>query len=139
LNKGEKTNVGSVVGLIGSEEGILNNFVMWCNVMAMYGMFTRSWAILGIQRTIIYYNHNIGGMECNGKFNNLFFVVWCMIEFRHYSMHLHFICYHCPSRLRYQWSLDFVGPLKLIMWHNWYVLIMIEHFSKWFIKSWCHC
>jgi hypothetical protein len=28
LNKGEKTNVGSVVGLIGSEEGILNNFVM---------------------------------------------------------------------------------------------------------------
>jgi hypothetical protein len=33
--------------------------------------------------------------------------------------------------LQYQWSLDFVGPLNLTLQHNRYVLVMIEHFSKW--------
>ncbi len=33
--------------------------------------------------------------------------------------------------LGYQWSLDFVGPLSLTFQHNRYVLVMIEHFSKW--------
>ncbi len=33
--------------------------------------------------------------------------------------------------LGYQWSLDFFGPLSLTPWHNQYVLVMIEHFSKW--------
>jgi len=32
--------------------------------------------------------------------------------------------------LGYWWSLDFVGPLSLTPWHNQYVLVMIEHFSK---------
>ncbi len=30
----------------------------------------------------------------------------------------------------YQWSLDFANPLGLTPWHNQYVLVMIEHFSK---------
>jgi hypothetical protein len=33
--------------------------------------------------------------------------------------------------LGYRWSLDFVGPLPLTVWHNIYVLVMVEHFSKW--------
>ncbi len=33
--------------------------------------------------------------------------------------------------LGYQWSLDFASPLNLTIWHNQYILIMIEHFSKW--------
>jgi len=33
--------------------------------------------------------------------------------------------------LGYRWSLDFANPLNLTPWHNWYVLVMIEHFSKW--------
>jgi hypothetical protein len=33
--------------------------------------------------------------------------------------------------LGYQWSLDFVNPLNLTTRHNLYVLVMIEHFSKW--------
>ncbi len=33
--------------------------------------------------------------------------------------------------LGYQWSLDFVGPMSLTPQHNCYVLVMIEHFSKW--------
>ncbi len=33
--------------------------------------------------------------------------------------------------LAYQWSLDFANPLNLTMWYNRYILIMIEHFSKW--------
>jgi len=33
--------------------------------------------------------------------------------------------------LGYQWNLDFVGPLTLTPQHNQYVLVMIEHFSKW--------
>jgi hypothetical protein len=31
----------------------------------------------------------------------------------------------------YQCNLDFVGPLGLNTWHNLYVLVMTEHFSKW--------
>jgi hypothetical protein len=33
--------------------------------------------------------------------------------------------------LGYRWSLDFAGPLPMTLRHNKYVLVMIEHFSKW--------
>jgi hypothetical protein len=33
--------------------------------------------------------------------------------------------------LGYRWSLDFAGPLPLTIRHNIYVLVMVEHFSKW--------
>jgi len=33
--------------------------------------------------------------------------------------------------LGYRWNLDFVGPLPLTIWHNRYVLVIVEHFSKW--------
>jgi hypothetical protein len=33
--------------------------------------------------------------------------------------------------LRYQWSFDFANPLSLKLQHDRYVLVMIEHFSKW--------
>jgi uncharacterized protein YihD (DUF1040 family) len=33
--------------------------------------------------------------------------------------------------LGYRWSLDFAGPLPLMVRHNRYVLVMVEHFSKW--------
>jgi hypothetical protein len=33
--------------------------------------------------------------------------------------------------LGYHWSLDFAGPLPLTIWHNKYVLVMVEHFCKW--------
>ncbi len=33
--------------------------------------------------------------------------------------------------LGYHWNLDFVGLVPLIVWHNRYVLVMVEHFSKW--------
>jgi len=33
--------------------------------------------------------------------------------------------------LGYHWSLDFARPLPLTIWHNIYVLVMVEHFSKW--------
>jgi transposase-like protein len=33
--------------------------------------------------------------------------------------------------LGYRWSLDFAGPLPLTVRHNKYVLVMVEHFSKW--------
>jgi hypothetical protein len=33
--------------------------------------------------------------------------------------------------LGYRWSLDFSGPFNLTHQHNQYVLVMIEHFSKW--------
>jgi hypothetical protein len=32
--------------------------------------------------------------------------------------------------LGYRWSLDFAGPLPVTPRHNKYVLVMIEHFSK---------
>jgi hypothetical protein len=34
-------------------------------------------------------------------------------------------------RLGYCWSLDFARPLPLTVRHNIYVLVMVEHFSKW--------
>jgi hypothetical protein len=33
--------------------------------------------------------------------------------------------------LGYRWSLDFAGPLPVTPRYNKYVLVMIEHFSKW--------
>jgi transposase InsO family protein len=33
--------------------------------------------------------------------------------------------------LGYRWSLDFAGPLLVTPRYNKYVLVMIEHFSKW--------
>jgi hypothetical protein len=33
--------------------------------------------------------------------------------------------------LGYRLSLDFVGPHLLTVRHNRYVLVMVEHFSKW--------
>jgi hypothetical protein len=33
--------------------------------------------------------------------------------------------------LGYRWSLDFARPLPLTIWYNRYVLVMVEHFSKW--------
>jgi hypothetical protein len=33
--------------------------------------------------------------------------------------------------LGYPWSLHFAGPLPLMVRHNRYVLVMVEHFSKW--------
>jgi hypothetical protein len=33
--------------------------------------------------------------------------------------------------LGYRWSLDFAGPLPLMVRHNRYVLVMVEHLSKW--------
>jgi hypothetical protein len=33
--------------------------------------------------------------------------------------------------LGYRWSLDFAGPLPVTSRHNRYVLVMVEHFSKW--------
>jgi hypothetical protein len=43
-------------------------------------------------------------------------------------------------RLGYQWNLDFAGPLSLTPRHNHYVLVMIEHFSKWLeLVPWLDC
>jgi len=49
----------------------------------------KNWAILGFVGHIVCSRHNIGGKGYNCKFNNLFLGVWCVIEFGHFSMHLH--------------------------------------------------
>jgi hypothetical protein len=41
-------------------------------VKALCCMFMRSWAILGSNKPTFFFRHNIGGMRCNYKFNNLF-------------------------------------------------------------------
>ena len=33
--------------------------------------------------------------------------------------------------LGYRWSLDFAGPLPMTRRQHQYVLVMVEHFSKW--------
>ncbi len=45
-------------------------------------------------------------------------------------MPLHHSCTPCLL-WGYRWSLDFTRPLPLTVQHNRYVLVMVEHFSKW--------
>jgi hypothetical protein len=59
------------------------------NVKALWGMFMKSWAILGFDEHIVCCKHNIGGKGCNCKFRNIFLGVWCVTELKHLSMHLH--------------------------------------------------
>jgi hypothetical protein len=87
-----------------------------------------SWAILGSNKHTICSRHNINGEGWICKFDNLFLGVWCVIEFMHLSMHLHFFTNYGAWVTM---SLDFCGPLSLTSLHNIYVLVMIEHFSKW--------
>jgi hypothetical protein len=74
------------------------------NLKALCGMFMRIWVILGFNIPIVCYRHNINGVGCNYMFNNLFIGVWCVTKRGHHSMHLHFICNHCPS-----WDLGIDG------------------------------
>ncbi len=105
------------------------------NMKALCGMLINSWAILACNDPIVCFRHNIHDGGCNYMFNNVFHGVWCVIEFRYHSMHLHFIYNHILPMmgLRYLWSLDFASPLNLAMQYNWYVLVMIEHLFKWLV------
>jgi len=58
-------------------------------VRALYDMFMKSWAILGSDGPIVCSMHNIGGVGCNYRFNNLFFDVWGVIEYEHHSTQQH--------------------------------------------------
>jgi hypothetical protein len=66
-------------------------------VKALCGMFMKNWVILGFNGPIVCSMHNIGGEECNFRFNNLFFGVCFMIGYEFHSIHLHFIFNHYPS------------------------------------------
>ncbi len=105
------------------------------NMKALYGMLVNSWAVLGFNELIVCFRHNIHDGECNYMFNSVFHGVWCVIEFRYHSMHLHFIYNHILPMmgLRYLWNLDFASPLSLAIQYNWYVLVMIEHLFKWLV------
>jgi hypothetical protein len=61
------------------------------NVSAIVNILTRRLVILGFNEFTVYFKHNIGGEECNCKFKNLTFDIWCVIEFKHLSMHLNII------------------------------------------------
>jgi len=52
-------------------------------VKALCGMFIKSWVILGFNRPIVCYKHNITGVGCNYMFNNLFVGVWCVTKCGH--------------------------------------------------------
>jgi hypothetical protein len=58
------------------------------SMKALWGMFMKTWAILGSNRHTICSKHNIGGEGCNCNFNNLFLGVWYVIKCKHLSMHL---------------------------------------------------
>jgi len=72
------------------------------------------------------------GKACSCKFNNFFHDAQCVSGFVHHLMHMSLICNTYQSLgFEYQWNLDFIGPLNLIVFHNQYVLVMIKHFFKW--------
>jgi len=97
-------------------------------------MFMRSWAILGFNRLTICSRHNIGGVGCNYRsfepqnVSRCVVCDWVRASFNTPTPQLQPL----PIMgLGYWWSLDFASPLSLTPWHNRYVLVMIEHFSKW--------
>ncbi len=107
-------------------------------VKALWGMFMRSWAILGSNRHTIYSRHNIGDEGWNCKFNNLFLGVWYGTEFKYLSMHLHFT--YNPYQL---WGLGTNGVWILPthwIWHlnitNMFWLWLNISPSGW---NWFHC
>jgi hypothetical protein len=59
------------------------------NVKAFYGMLMKNWVILGISGLITCFKHNIGGEGYNYMFNILCFNVWCVIDYKCYSITLH--------------------------------------------------
>jgi len=70
--------------------------------------------------------------QCKCRFNNLILGVWCVTKCGCHSMHLHFNLQPLPIMgLGYWWNLDFGDSLSLIMWDNWYFLVIIKHFLKW--------
>jgi hypothetical protein len=85
------------------------------NVKALWGMFMKSWAILGSNIHTFCSRHGTGGKVCNCKFNNLFLGVWCVIEFGHLLMHL-----HLTYSLYHLWGLSTDGVWILLthwVWH----------------------
>ncbi len=73
---------------------------------------------------------NIGEKVSNWRFNNLFHDAWCLLGLCIIYTYFAFIIY-INYGVWVSMELDFLGPLNLIICHNWYVLVMIEHFSKW--------
>jgi hypothetical protein len=63
----------------------------YMNEYNMKTIFMKSLTILVYDGYIVYFNHNINVEGCRCMFNNLFFDVWCVIEFKHLLMDLHFI------------------------------------------------
>jgi hypothetical protein len=77
---------------------------------------------------IICFWHKFWNKGCKCKFNSLFINVWCLTECGCHWMYLQVLLI---MWFGYWWSLDFVDSLNLIIWHNQYVLVMIEYFLKW--------
>jgi hypothetical protein len=95
------------------------------NMRALWSMLMRSWAILGFDIHTICSRQNIGNEGCNCKFNNLFLGVWCVTEFKHLSMHLHF-----TYNLYQLWGLDTNGVWILPAHWVWH-LDIIDMFWLW--------
>jgi len=68
------------------------------NMKAFSNMFKKSWAILGFDKPIVYFKHNICGKGCNYRFNSLFIDAWCMSKCGCHLTHLYLSYGRCPSR-----------------------------------------
>lgn len=86
--------------------------------------------ILGFDKLIVYFIHNIGGMGCI-TISTIIFMICVMCDqvwasFNAQTLHLQLL----PIILGYWWNFHFVDPLRLTIQHNHYMLVMIEHFCK---------
>jgi hypothetical protein len=95
------------------------------NMKALWGMLMKSWAILGFDGHIVCCKHNTSGKGWNYKFKFLFLGVWCVTEFKHLSMHLHFT--YNPYQL---WGLGTNGVWILSTHWVWHLNI-IDMFWLW--------
>ncbi len=114
-------------------KGPLTNVAKWMNVNCI--LLKTSWkpCVAWSWRVahIVCFRHNIGDKGCNYRFNNVFHGVWCVTKFGHHLIHLHLIYNYCSSCEGYWWNPNFITSLNLIVQYNWYVFVMIDHFSQW--------
>jgi hypothetical protein len=58
---------------------------------------------------------SFGGRGCNYKFTNLYLVVWCVIEFKYHSMHLHLTISEVVQWSINKWITSFF-PMIMHIW-----------------------
>jgi hypothetical protein len=101
------------------------------NMKALCNMFMKSWIILGFVEPIICFKHNINGG--NTTTCSIVCFSMCNVWSNANVIQCTYTSFTTVNHPRDWLSMEFglCQLVNLIVWHNQYVLVMIEHFLKW--------